>query len=60
MTYVLNKSNHDENYLNNPDYNFDINGSKKILASIKEVPFIARDKTKEILDRMEKNKVTYF
>lgn len=54
MTYVLNKSNHDENYLNNPDYNFDINGSKKILASIKEVPFIARDKTKEILDRMEK------
>lgn len=60
MTYVLNKPNHDENYLNNPDYNFDINGSKKILASIKEVPFIARDKTKEILAGMEKIKLPIF
>lgn len=60
MTYVLNKSNYNENHLSSDDYNLDINDSKRILASIKEVPFIAREKSKEILDGMAKIKLPIF
>jgi len=57
MTYVFKKPNYNDNHLNNSEY---MNDSKKILASVKEVPFIARDKSKEILDGMEKVRLLIF
>lgn len=57
MTSIIKPSNKNENTYANRD--FDTN-SRKILASIKEVPFIAREESKEILDEMISAKLPIF
>lgn len=57
MTSIINTTNKNENTYDNS--NFSAN-SRKILASIKEVPFIAREQTKEILDEISSVKLPIF